>query len=63
MAGDLNISASNIAYAEKLTAYQQSSLMLTQALGRDYPDFRLEEVDARSRKLAEQAMRIWPLIE
>ena len=59
-AGPLNISASNNPYEKKKACYKESALTLTKSLPEDYPDFRFEQVEARARKLAEQAVRLWP---
>lgn len=59
-AGKLNIGASNNPYHKKRGAYVKSAFKLTQRLPTDYRKFRFKEVEARSRKLAELAVQIWP---
>jgi hypothetical protein len=59
-AGTLNIGASNNPYERKKTAYNESAIKLTNSLPVEYPDFRFEQVDDRSAKLAELAVRLWP---
>jgi hypothetical protein len=61
-AGELNISASNNPYHRKKPAHTASAFKLTKTLAVDYPEFRFEQVEARSRVLAEMAVKIWPAI-
>lgn len=58
--GDLNIGASNNPYRRKKPAHARSAFKLTQSLPVDYPEFRFEQVDARSEELADTAVAIWP---
>ena len=59
-AGSLNIGASNNPYERKKTAYAQSALKLTNSLPLEYPEFRFEQVEARSAALADLAVKLWP---
>jgi hypothetical protein len=61
-AGSLNITASNNPYDAKKEVYKNSALRLTNQLPTNYPQFRLDEVDARSAELAKIAVVIWPSI-
>ena len=58
--GELNIGASNNPYRRKKAAHARSAFKLTQSLPVDYPEFRFEQVDARSEALADAAVTIWP---
>lgn len=58
--GELNIGASNNPYHRKKTAHAQSAFKLTQTLPVEYPEFRFEQVEARSQTLADLALKIWP---
>lgn len=59
-AGTLNISASNNPFGMKKQAYKDSGIKLTQAL-LSMPSFKYKNVDLRSSKLAETAVKLWPL--
>lgn len=59
-AGELNIGASNNPYRRKKSAHARSAFKLTQSLPVDYPEFKFEQVDARSEALADAAVTIWP---
>lgn len=61
LAEELNIKASNNPYRSKRAEYQKTSLKITQELCRDYPEFRIKQVQARSETLAERAVRLWPI--
>lgn len=61
-AGELNIGASNNPYHRKKDSYTKSAFQLTKTLPVEYPEFRFEEVEARSRHIADAAVRIWPSI-
>lgn len=58
--GELNIGASNNPYHRKKEAHSKSAFKLTQSLPVEYPEFRFEQVDARSQALADLALKIWP---
>jgi len=58
--GELNISASNNPYHRKKQGHAQSAFKLTQTLPVEYPEFRFEQVEARSQALADLALKIWP---
>ena len=59
-AGELNISASNNPYDCKEAAYRKSAFKMTQNLPDKYQEFRFEQVEERSRELADLALKIWP---
>lgn len=61
-AGELNIGASNNPYHRKKAAHAKSAFKLTQTLPTKYPEFRFDEVDARSKALAKIAIKLWPSI-
>ena len=61
LAGTLNITASNSAYHLKKVGYQQSAIKITSMLPAEYPDFRFQEVEKRSKYFAELAPKLWPL--
>lgn len=61
LAGTLNIIASNSAYDVKKVEYQQSAIKITAMLPAEYPEFRFEEVEKRSKYFAEMAPQLWPL--
>lgn len=61
LAGTLNITASNAAYEQKKMAYQKSAIQMTSILPTEYPDFRFEAVERRSKQFAEMAPKLWPL--
>ncbi|MEX1255512.1 MAG: DUF262 domain-containing HNH endonuclease family protein [Dehalococcoidia bacterium] len=60
-AGELNIGASNNPYARKKKAYKESAFKLTSGLPSDYPGFRFAQIEARSKKLADIAVQLWPV--
>jgi hypothetical protein len=60
LAGTLNITASNAAYHVKKAEYQQSAIKISTMLPADYPEFRFEEVEKRSKYFAEMAPKLWP---
>lgn len=60
--GELNIGASNNPYHRKKSAHGKSAFKLTKSLPSDYPEFRFDQVDARSEALAALAVKIWPVI-
>lgn len=60
-AGELNMSASNNPYAKKKDAYKCSAFKLTSGLPSEYPNFRFAQVEARSKKLADLAVTLWPV--
>jgi len=60
LAGTLNITASNAAYHVKKSEYQQSAIKITTMLPAEYPEFRFEEVEKRSKYFAEIAPQLWP---
>lgn len=59
-AGPLNIGASNNPYERKKTAYKDSAIKLTNSLVEEYPEFKFEQVDDRSAKLSDLAVKLWP---
>lgn len=59
--GTLNIVASNNPYDRKKEGYLRSALKITNSLPADYPEFRFAEVAARSTRLAEEAVALWPI--
>ncbi|MCC6630633.1 MAG: DUF262 domain-containing protein [Gammaproteobacteria bacterium] len=58
--GELNIAASNNPFGKKKPAYKKSSLLLTQEIA-GLGAFRFAQVEARSRSLAEDALKLWPI--
>jgi hypothetical protein len=60
LAGTLNITASNAAYHVKKAEYQQSAIKISTMLPAEYPEFRFEEVEKRSKFFAEMAPKLWP---
>lgn len=58
--GELNISASNNPYHRKRGAHAQSNFKLTSVLPDEYPEFGFAEVETRSERLAERALKVWP---
>jgi hypothetical protein len=61
LAGTLNITASNATYDVKKAEYQKSAIKITSMLPTEYPEFRFEEVEKRSKYFAEMAPKLWPL--
>lgn len=61
LAGRLNITASNAEYEVKKVEYQKSAIKITAMLPTEYPEFRFEDVDMRSKYFAEMAPKLWPL--
>lgn len=61
-AGPLNMGASNNPYQRKKSAYVQSAFKITRTLPTKYREFRFAQIDARSRALADRALKIWPAI-
>ena len=59
-AGPLNFIASNNPYERKTSAYKNSAIKLTNSLVDEYPEFRFEQVEDRSAKLADLAVTLWP---
>lgn len=55
----LNIKAQNNPFAAKLDAYKDSAFKLNSTIRDTYPDFRYEQVEERSRSLADLALEIW----
>lgn len=60
-AGPLNKVASNNPYERKKKPYRESGIEITKSLPATYPEFRFEQVDDRSARLAELAIKIWPM--
>jgi len=60
-AGPLNIGASNNPYERKKAAYSDSAIKMTQSLPNEFPEFRFEQVDERSREFAALAVKLWPM--
>lgn len=58
-AGALNIGASNNPFHKKREAYKESSILLTKELIQRKA-FKFKDVEARSRELADMAIRLWP---
>lgn len=59
-AGALNIGASNNPFHKKQKAYKASSIKLTQEL-LEKPQFTFNDIEQRSRELAELAVDLWPM--
>ena len=59
--GTLNIVASNNPYERKKEGYLKSALKITNSLPAEYPEFRFAEVEARSKRLADEAVVLWPI--
>ncbi|MCS5488896.1 DUF262 domain-containing protein [Algoriphagus limi] len=57
----LNIDASNNPFEDKLVEYQKSSFKVTKEIIDNYPEFRFNEVEKRSKVLAERAIDIWKI--
>jgi len=57
----LNIVASNNPYGEKLKEYRKSSLMLTQNILKDFPEFKFSQVEERSEYFSDIGLKIWQL--
>jgi Protein of unknown function (DUF1524) len=58
-AGD-NVGAANNTFAEKKPVYADSPLEITKMLA-TYDEWRPSQIDDRQSKLAELAVRVWPL--
>lgn len=58
-AGELNIGASNNPFHRKRTAYKKSGIKMNASLA-SMPNFRFEQIEKRSRQLAELAAKLWP---
>jgi hypothetical protein len=58
LAGDLNIVASNNPFSSKVKEYENSAFKLNEHI-REYKDFRFAQVEDRSRKLSDIALKIW----
>ena len=52
---------SNDPYERKKFAYKESAIKLTNSLIDEYPEFKFEQVDDRSAKLADLAVALWPI--
>jgi hypothetical protein len=61
IAGELNIGASNNPYARKKKAYEISGLKITALLPENYREFRYDQVEERSKELADHAVELWPI--
>lgn len=59
LAGELNICASNNPFQSKLDEYEKSNLQLTKDIVTNHQDFKYDDVELRSRKLASLAPKIW----
>lgn len=46
----------------KRAAHAKSNFKLTRTLPDDYPEFRFEQVEQRSKVLAARALAVWPAI-
>jgi Protein of unknown function DUF262/Protein of unknown function (DUF1524) len=60
-AGPLNIGASNNPYERKKSAYNGSTLRLTNTLPSEYAEFKFDAVHNRSSSLADVAVELWPM--
>ena len=60
-AGPLNIGASNNPYERKKVAYLKSAIKIANTLPAEFPEFRFEQVEARSAQLAAEAVKLWPI--
>lgn len=60
-AGALNIKASNNPYHSKCSEYRDSSLKITNSLPEDFSDFQFPQVKERANRLAQKALKIWPI--
>ena len=60
-AGELNIVASNNPYESKKESYNKSAFKITKTIPKNYNDFRYDEVESRSWKLAKRAVKLWPI--
>lgn len=60
IAGGLNIAASNTAFINKKKAYKSSELLLTQDILK-MSQFKFSDVEVRSKKLASEAVALWPI--
>ncbi len=58
--GKLNISASNNPFSGKRPAYRESSILMTQEIGK-MQNFRFKQVEQRSKDLADSAVELWPV--
>ncbi|QRM45773.1 DUF262 domain-containing protein [Rhizobium sp. BG4] len=58
-AGTLNIIASNNPFAAKRNGYKVSSILMTKELAQ-MPNFKFNHVEARSKALADLAVKRWP---
>ena len=59
-AGALNTAQSNNPFLKKQAAYKQSSIKLTQELGKKR-DFKFKDIDNRSDELSRIAIELWPM--
>jgi uncharacterized protein with ParB-like and HNH nuclease domain len=59
IAGDLNIKASNNPFNAKKQNYKQSKIKLNEPLANHYRQFKFQQIDERSKELAEIALKIW----
>lgn len=59
-AGELNIGASNNPFHRKRTAYKKSSIKLNASIAA-MSNFRFEQIEKRSKQLAQMATTIWPV--
>jgi len=60
-AGALNIAASNNPFGRKKRAYKKSAIVITHDLARK-GNFRFKDIDRRSKKLADEAVQLWPVL-
>jgi hypothetical protein len=60
-AGPLNIGASNNPYKRKKLAYVDSAIKITNSLPKEYRDFRFAQVEKRSSRFADLAVKLWPV--
>jgi len=58
--GEWNISMSNRLFSEKKEDYRKSEFQITKDLS-NYYKWTFEEIDKRSKQLAEEACKIWSL--
>lgn len=58
LAAPLNIKASNNPFLSKKIEYEKSDIKLTRQL-RDFDEFKLQQIEVRSKELAKKAVKIW----
>lgn len=58
LAAPLNIKASNNPFFAKKVEYDKSDIQITKQL-RDFEEFKLQQIETRSKNLAKKAVKIW----